>query len=150
MPAFGRAIWAHYGKVAMILLDTSALIEFLNRTGSPWDTTVETLITSDADVAIADITLTEVLQGIRSERDYREVRASLMTFPILSLKDHDSYIKAADLYRKCRTKGLTIRSTVDLLIARIAIENNAELLHHDRDFEAISSFSSLRIYRVEA
>ena len=133
----------------MILLDTSVLIEFLNRTGSPWDTAVETLLTSDADVAIADITLTEVLQGIRSERDYREVRASLMTFPILSLKDHDSSIKAADLYRKCRTKGLTIRSTVDLLIARIAIENNAELLHNDRDFEAIASVSSLKLFRGE-
>jgi len=149
MPASGRAIWAHYGKAAMILLDTSALIEFLNRTGSQWDTTVETLLTSDADVAIADITLTEVLQGIRNERDYREVRASLMTFPILSLKDHDSYIKAADLYRKCRTKGLTIRSTVDLLIARIAIENNAELLHKDRDFEAIASVSPLKLFRCE-
>lgn len=150
MPVSGRVIWAHYGKAAMILFDTSALIEFLNRTGSPWDTAVETLLTNDADVAIADITLTEVLQGIRSERDYREVRASLMTFPILSLKDHDSYIKAADLYRKCRAKGLTIRSTVDLLIARTAIENNAELLHHDRDFEVIASVSPLRLYRIEA
>ena len=133
----------------MILLDTSALIEFLNRTGSPWDNAVETLLTNDADVAIADITLTEVLQGIRNERDYREVRSSLMTFPILSLKDHDSYIKAVDLYRKCRTKGLTVRSTVDLLIARTAIEHNAELLQHDRDFEAIASVSSLKLYRVE-
>jgi len=134
----------------MILLDTSALIEFLNRTGSAWDTAVETLLTSTVDIAISDITLTEVLQGIRNERDYREVRDSLLTFPILSLKDHNSYIKAADLYRKCRSKGMTIRSTVDLLIARIAIENNAELLHNDRDFEAIASVSSLKLYRIEA
>jgi predicted nucleic acid-binding protein len=133
----------------MILLDTSALIEFLNQTGSPWDTAVGTLLSSDADIAIAEITLTEVLQGIRSERDYREVRASLMTFTILALKDHNSYIKAADLYRKCRAKGLTIRSTVDLLIARTAIEHNAELLHRDRDFAAIASISSLRLYPVE-
>jgi predicted nucleic acid-binding protein len=129
----------------MTLLDTSALIEFLNRTGSCHDKAVEALIANDADVAIAEITLTEVLQGIRSERDYREVRASLMALPILSPKGHDSYIKAADLYRKCRTKGLTIRSTIDLLIAQTAIENNAALLHNDRDFEAIASVSSLRI-----
>ena len=132
----------------MILLDTSALIEFLNRTGSPHDKAVETLIANDAEIAIAEITLTEVLQGIRSERDYREVLASLMTLPILSLNGHNSYIKAADLYRKCRSKGLTIRSTVDLLIAQAAIEHNAELLHNDRDFEAISSISSLRLYPV--
>lgn len=138
----------HYGKVAMILLDTSALIEFLNRTGSRHDKAIEELIINDTDIAIAEITLTEVLQGIRSERDYLEVRSSLMTLTTLSLRDHDSYTKAADLFRKCRSKGLTIRSTVDLLIAQTAIENNAELLHNDRDFEAIASFSPLRIYPV--
>ncbi|HIJ95456.1 MAG TPA: PIN domain nuclease [Desulfuromonadales bacterium] len=130
----------------MILLDTSALIEFLNRTGSRYDTTIETLISSDAVLAVADMTLTEVLQGIRSERDYREVRASLITFPVLSLTDHTSYIKAADMYRACRAKGLTIRSTVDLLIAQTAIENSAELLHNDRDFEALATVSSLKLY----
>ena len=130
----------------MILLDTSALIEFLNRTGSRHDNAVETLLSNEADIAIAEITLTEVLQGIRNERDYSEVQASLMTLPILSLKGHDSYIKAADIYRNCRTKGLTIRSTIDLLIAQNAIEHNAELLHNDRDFEAITSVSSLKLY----
>jgi predicted nucleic acid-binding protein len=132
----------------MILLDTSALIEFLNRTNSYHDKAVESLISSDSDIAIADITLTEVLQGIRSEHDYREVLSSLMNLPVLSLKDHTSYINAADLYRKCRSKGLTIRSTVDLLIAQTAIEHYAELLHNDRDFEAISSVSSLKLYHV--
>jgi predicted nucleic acid-binding protein len=132
----------------MILLDTSALIEFLNRTGSRHDKAVEALIANDAEIAIAEITLTEVLQGIRNERDYREVRASLTTFPIYSLKDHDSYIKAADIYRKCRSKGLTIRSTVDLLIAQTAIEHKTELMHNDRDFEAIASVSALRLYPI--
>jgi predicted nucleic acid-binding protein len=130
----------------MILLDTSVLIEFLNRTGSLFDKSVEALIANDTDIAIADITLTEVLQGIRSERDYREVRASLMTLPTLSLKDRDSHVKAAGLYLKCRAKGLTIRSTIDVIIAQTAIEHNAELLHNDRDFEAIASVSSLRLY----
>lgn len=132
----------------MILLDTSALIEFLNRTGSPADTAIEALIVNNADVAIAEIVLTEVLQGIKNEREYREVRTSLLALPVLTLKDHNSYIKAADLYRKCRTKGLSIRSTIDLLIAQTAIENNSELLHNDRDFEAIASVSSLKLYRI--
>lgn len=133
----------------MILLDTSALIEFLNRTGSCYDKAIEALVANDAEIAIAEITLTEVLQGIRNERDYKEVQASLMTIPILSLRDHDSYIKAANLYRKCRTKGLTIRSTVDLLIAQTAIENSAELLHNDRDFEALTSVSPLKLYPIQ-
>jgi predicted nucleic acid-binding protein len=134
----------------MILLDTSALIEFLNRTGSPADLAVEALITCNADVAIAEIVLTEVLQGIRNEREYIEVRASLLALPVLALKDHDSYIKAAELYRKGRAKGLTIRSTIDLLIAQTAIENDAALLHNDRDFDALASISSLKFYPVIA
>jgi predicted nucleic acid-binding protein len=133
----------------MILLDTSALIEFLNRSGSRHDTKIEELFSNDADLALTDITLTEVLQGVRNEREYREVRESLLTFPVLSLKDHHSYIMAADLYRKCRAKGLTVRSTVDLLIAQTAIEHHAELLHNDRDFEAIASVSPLKLYRLD-
>lgn len=132
----------------MILLDTSAFIEFLNRTGSPADRAIEALITNNADVAIAEIVLTEVLQGIKNESEYRDVRASLLALPLLALKDHDSYIKAADLYRICRAKGLTIRSTIDLLIAQTALEHDAELLHNDRDFEAIASMSSLKLYRL--
>jgi predicted nucleic acid-binding protein len=150
MRVSGREISTHYGKVVMILFDTSALIEFLNCTGSQHDKAVETLISNETDIAIAEITLTEVLQGIRSERDYLEVRACLLTFPILSLNNNDSYIKAADIYRKCRAKGLTIRSTVDLLITQTAIEHNAELLHNDRDFEAIASVSSLRLFPLSA
>lgn len=134
----------------MILLDTSALIEFLNRTGSPADLAIEALISNNADVAIADIVLTEVLQGIRNEREYREVLASLRSLPVLSLKGGDSYIKAAELYRKCRTKGLTIRSTIDLLIAQTAIEHDAALLHNDRDFAALATVSALKLYPVTA
>jgi predicted nucleic acid-binding protein len=134
----------------MILLDTSSLIEFLNRTGSPADTAIEALISNNVDIAIAEIVLTEVLQGIRNEREYREVRASLLALPVLSLKGQDSYIKAADLYRKCRTKGLTIRSTIDLLIAQTAIEHDAALLHNDRDFAALASVSSLNLYPASA
>lgn len=132
----------------MILLDTSALIEFLNQTGSPCDRTIENIIQSSADVALTEIVLTEVLQGIRLERDYREIKESLLTFPVLSLKGPQSYIHAADIYRKCRTKGTTVRSTIDLLIAQTAIEHGAALLHNDRDFDAIASVSSLKLFHV--
>lgn len=91
----------------MILLDASALIDFLNRTGSSYDKAVEELIINDSDFAISEITLTEVLQGIRNERDYREVRASLTTFPVLYLKNHDSYIKVADLYEDLHEREST-------------------------------------------
>jgi predicted nucleic acid-binding protein len=130
----------------LILIDASAFIEFLNRTGNREDTLVEQLIINNEDIVIADITLTEILQGIKTDREYREVKASLLTFPILSLKSPDSYIAAADLYRKCRKRGLTIRSTIDILIAQIALEYGATLLHNDRDFEAIAQVCDIRIY----
>jgi predicted nucleic acid-binding protein len=130
----------------LILIDASAFIEFLNRTGNREDTLVEQLIINNEDIVIADITLTEILQGIKPDLEYREVKASLLTFPILSLKSPDSYIAAADLYRKCRKRGLTIRSTIDILIAQIALEYGATLLHNDRDFEAIAQVCDIRIY----
>ena len=122
----------------MILIDTSAFIEFLNRTGSREDNLIERLIRDNEEIALADISLTEILQGIKDDREYHVVKTSLLTFPILSLKSPESYISAAELYRKCRKKGLTIRSTIDLLIAQIAFENGASLLHNDHDFEAIA------------
>lgn len=130
----------------MILIDTSAMIDFLNRTGTSAGRSVEQLITNNAEVALAQITLTEILQGIRDDREHQDVKASLSAFPCLGLKGTESYLAAADLYRVCRKKGLTIRSTVDLLIAQTAIEHNAQLLHNDRDFDAIAGVCGLKIY----
>jgi predicted nucleic acid-binding protein len=132
----------------LVLIDTSAFIEFLNHTGSPFDREIERLIVNDEDVAITDIVLTEILQGIRDDKEYNEVKKSLLSFPIYSLKSHDSYIAAAELYRKCRKKGITLRSTVDLLIAQIAIENDLLLLHNDKDFDSIARISSLKVYKL--
>jgi predicted nucleic acid-binding protein len=131
----------------LILIDTSAFTEFLNKTGSPFDREIESLISKDKETAIADIVLTEVLQGIKNDKDYAEVKKSLLSFPVYSLKGIDSFIASADLYRKCRKKGLTIRNTTDLLIAQIAIDNNMILLHNDNDFNNIANVSGLKIYK---
>jgi predicted nucleic acid-binding protein len=130
----------------LILIDTSAMIEFLNKTGTQADRSVEQLITSNADVALAQITLTEILQGIKDDKEHQEVKASLLAFPCLFLKGMESYLAAAELYRSCRKRGFTIRSTVDLLIAQTAMEYNAQLLHNDRDFDAIATVCDLQIY----
>lgn len=132
----------------MILIDTSAFIEFLNRTGSPIDTEIEYLITNNEEIAFADIIITEILQGIKDDKEYNEVKKSLLSFPIYSLKGINSYIKAAELYRKCRGKGLTVRSTIDLLISQIVLENNLSLLHNDKDFESIASVSDIKFYKI--
>lgn len=133
----------------MILIDTSAFIEFLNRTGTSFDREIEYLIHNDEEVAFADITIAEILQGIKDDKDFNEIKNSLMAFPIYSLDNTDSYIAAASLYRKCRKKGLTIRSTVDLLIARIALEHDLILMHNDKDFQGIAGLSRLKTYKIK-
>jgi predicted nucleic acid-binding protein len=131
----------------LILIDTSAFIEFLNRTGSREDQIIEKLISNNEELALPDVALTEILQGIRDDEKYTDVKSSLLTFSILSLKSQDSYIAAADLYRKCRKKGATIRNTVDVLVAQISIEHKTTLLHKARDFEAIAKSCDLKIYK---
>jgi predicted nucleic acid-binding protein len=132
----------------LILIDTSALIEFLNHTGSIFDKEIEHLISDDEDVAFADITITETLQGIKDDKEFREIKTSLSAFPVYSLKGLDSYIAAAEIYRKCRKKGLTIRSTTDLLIAQAALENNLILMHNDNDFHSVAKISNLKTYKL--
>jgi predicted nucleic acid-binding protein len=130
----------------MVLIDTSAFIEFLNRTGAREDLMIERLISNNDEIAIPSVALTEILQGIRSDHEHAEIKKSLLTFPLLSLQDNESYLSAADLYRKCRKRGFTVRSTIDLFIAQIAIEQGAELLHRDGDFDAIARVSDLKIF----
>jgi predicted nucleic acid-binding protein len=132
----------------LILIDTSAFIEFLNHTISPFDKELEHLISNEEDLALADITITEILQGIKDGKEFNEIKKSLMAFPIYSLKGVDSYIAAAELYRKCRKNGFTIRSTIDLLISQIALENNLILLHNDNDFNNIANLSGMKIYKL--
>lgn len=132
----------------MILIDTSAFIEFLNHTGSPFDREIEYLITGNEDISVADICVTEILQGIKDDKEYDEVKKALLSFPVYSLKGTDSYIAAAQLYRKCRKKGFTVRTTVDLLIAQLAAENDLALLHNDKDFDALADAASIKIHKL--
>jgi predicted nucleic acid-binding protein len=129
----------------LILVDTSALIEYLNRTGSPYDTFIhEGVIEGGGNLCITDIVLTETLQGIKDDPVFGNAKAFLLAFYRFSLSCPYSYIEAAEIYRACRKKGLTIRRAADCLIAQVAIENDLELLHNDRDFERIAKVVKLK------
>jgi predicted nucleic acid-binding protein len=135
----------------LILVDTSVWIEFLRGSESPYRFILHGLIDSERDVCLADITLTEVLQGIKSDRDFRAVQDYLLKFPVYGLDRIESYSSAAMLYRRCRKKGVTLRGTVDCLIAQIAIEHAFILFHKDRDYEQIARVDkNLRILRLPA
>jgi len=131
----------------VIIVDTSVWIEFLEGRGSSYDRHLAELIQADAPIALTEVIYCEVLQGIRDDAVYANVRQILQAFPILFLKGLRSVDHAAALYRTCRRKGYTIRSTVDCLIAAVCLDAGAELFHHDRDFDVLAKIADLKIYR---
>jgi predicted nucleic acid-binding protein len=130
----------------MILIDSSVWVHFFNGTDTEAVRVMEKVIAAEEDACISDYILTEVLQGFKRDKDFLTARRHLMRFPLYSLKTPDSYIEAAQIYRVCRKKGLTIRKTADCLIAQTAIEHNLYLLHEDGDFDRIASVCPLKIY----
>ena len=123
----------------MILVDTSVWIELLSEKRRP-DLSEEQLVRFATCGPIAQ----EVLQGLRPGVQSDAFRQAFLALPVLSdpIPLH-LYLAAADIYRVGRRKGITVRSSVDCLIAAIAIENVVPVLHRDRDFGAIARFTAL-------
>ena len=124
----------------MILVDTSAWIEFLRNTGTNVCDTVDDLL--DHDIAICDAISMEVLAGARDERHLGELRRLLARATLISITPAD-YEGAAALYRTCRRNGETVRKLIDCLIATVAIRANAPILHADADFAALARHTPL-------
>ena len=131
----------------MIVVDTTVWIEFLEGRGTPFDRHLGELLEADAPIALVDIVYLEVLQGIRDEAIWQQTRASLRAHPILQPRGLETFETAANLYRTGQRRGLTIRRSVDCLIAATCLESSAELYHNDRDFDALARISALMIYR---
>ena len=132
----------------MILVDTSIWIDFLRGVNSPHRRTLHRLIEDEEDISITEIILTEILQGIKEDRDFQMTKEYLLEFPIHRPKGIEIYLNAARIYRDCRKKGKTVRKTVDCIIAAICMENNLTLLHKDSDFELIEACTGLKCCRV--
>jgi len=132
----------------MILVDTSVWIDFLRNLDTPHVRALDELIENEGDLSVADIVLTEVLQGISADRDFRTVERYLRDLPIYSPRGVETYVRAAQIHRQCRRRGRTVRSSVDCIIAAVCIENRLTLLHRDSDFDLIEACTSLRCCRV--
>ena len=125
----------------MVLVDTSVWIEVFRK--SP-QVQLESLVDFDEIVTCLPV-IQEVLQGFTAEPAFLRARESMLAFPIVEAPlGRDVWLQAVDLYRSGRRLGLTIRSSVDCLIAACAIRHQLEVLHHDRDFDAIARVSPLR------
>ena len=125
----------------MILVDTSVWIEVF-RARRPLN--LESVL-DFGDVVTCLPVIQEVLQGFREENAYRRAREAMFSLPIVeSPLGEDVFSEAVDLYRTARRTGLTVRSSVDCLIAACAIRHDLEVLHRDRDYTVISGISALR------
>ena len=131
----------------MIVADTTVWIDFLEARGTPFDHHLTRLITEGGPVGLTDVIYCEVLQGILDQGKYRQTRSHLLAFPILRVRGLETFERAANIYRSCRKRGLTIRKTVDCIIAATCLGAGAELYHNDRDFDAIARVEALKIYR---
>jgi predicted nucleic acid-binding protein len=104
------------------------------------------LLRDGAPLALTDLIFTEILQGLRSEREASLVEKHIRRFPIFRLSDLDDFASAASLYRRARKRGVTITSGIDCLIAAVCIRENAPILHADDDFDRLATCTPLRIF----
>ncbi len=133
----------------MILVDSSAWIEFLRATESPADAYLtESIGRGGTDLAITEPVIMEVLSGIRSEPEAKVVRDRLTAFRLLPVAGLPDYEIAAAVYRACRRSGETVRNQIDCLIAAVAIRTRTPVLHADADFDVIARHSGLLIEPV--
>lgn len=133
----------------MIVVDSSVWIDFLNGADTREVETLVRLIELEENVALTAINYTEVLQGLRTEAEADLVGRHLRSFPVIALEAPGDYELAARLYRHARRAGITIRKTLDLLIAAPCVRTGATLLHSDRDFDLLASCTDLRIFDAE-
>ena len=131
----------------MILVDTSVLIDYLKGSTGEKNKLFENILSSGIPFGISAYTYQEILQGARDQSELNKLRDYLSSqtvyFPPKTLASYD---KAAFLFYKLRRQGITIRGSIDILIAITAIENDLILLHNDRDFDTIAqNMPDLRI-----
>lgn len=118
----------------MIVVDTSVWIDYFNGTETAQTEILDKLLGNEP-LAIGDLILTEILQGFRSDQDYRMAKELLATLTIFDMLGVDSAIRSADHYRLLRKRGITIRKTADVIIATYCISENHALLFSDKDFQ---------------
>jgi len=129
----------------VILVDSSAWIEFHRATDSSVDRRLTEAIGGDEPLATMGLVVLEVLAGARDERHARDLRRLLDRCHFLPLEEPSDHEAAAALYRACRREGTTFRRLPDCLIAVVAIRRGAHLLHRDADFDAIARHAPLAI-----
>lgn len=127
----------------MILVDSSVWVDYFRGIDTEQADTLDTLLGVE-QVVTGDLILTEVLQGFVSEREFNQGRKLLASLPVVPLVGAEIAVQAARNFRKLRALGITVRKTIDTLIATSCIEKSISLLYSDRDFDPFVQYLGLR------
>ncbi len=128
----------------MTLVDSSVWIDFLRGSPTPQASLLDSMLGREP-VLLGDLIAAEVLQGIRTHREFKLVERTFDAFERVQICDWDIALKAARHFRTLREKGITVRKTIDALIATRCIEDRLVLLHADRDFEPFEKHLGLTV-----
>ena len=130
----------------MWIVDSSVWIDYFHGQNTPQTNLLNAALGQRA-IGLGDIILCEVLQGFRDQRDFGLARQSLFQFTIYTIGGTEIAVKSAENYRSLRRQGITIRKTIDCLIATFVIERGFSLLHSDRDFDPFETHLGLNVVR---
>jgi len=127
----------------LILVDSSVWIDYFKGTITAQTEMLDRLL-GQQPLAIGDLILTEVLEGFYNERDFNQARELLTSLTVVELGGLEIAIQAAKNFRALRRRGVTVRKTIDTVIATRCIEDGFDLLHNDRDFDPFVKYLGLR------
>ncbi len=129
----------------MILVDSSVWIDYFNGKRS-WQTDLFDNMLSDIPIIMGDLILIEVLQGFKSDKDYETAKNYIAELPFRQMGGYSVAIQSAQNYRQLRKIGVTVRKTIDMVIATFCIIEGLTLLHDDRDFDPIALHFPLKVF----
>ena len=127
----------------MILVDSSVWIDYFRAADTPQVALLDSLF-GRTRMAVGDLIAAELLQGVRDDKEFKWVKKVFATFTRLDLCGYDLALKASENHRSLLARGITVRKTMDTLIATRCIEDGLTLLHADRDFAPFAKYLGLR------
>ena len=127
----------------MIFVDSSVWIDYFRGVATKETELLDNLLGVEP-IVIGDLVLAEVLQGFKSDRDFNQAKKLLTSLVMVEMLGQEIAIQAARNFRSLRDRGITVRKTIDTIIATYCIENDLALLHSDRDFDAFVEHLNLR------
>jgi predicted nucleic acid-binding protein len=128
-----------------VIVDTSVWIDFFNGHTSAQAQRLARAIEDGESIALPGLVYTEILLGLKNDAEAKRIAQLLQAFDWVAEPTQADYAQAAKLYRQCRAKGLTIRSTIDCVIAQLCLRDGLPLLAKDRDFDRISQLMALKL-----